>query len=152
MPDIGKPLDLVLDFHTLRAWQTSPPTSSAHSSPTSANCRPRRAKPGEEYANCDSAMVPGEMFDGVQLRNGRSVDDILAEARKRNLTAVFSLIRTDKKTGGLSFEPLPADRVGPGWIVWNAWQMKAGVIRLLVTPERLPENPFYNGSAPPPAS
>jgi hypothetical protein len=112
----------------------------------------RQAKPGEEYANFDSAMAPGEMFAGVRLRDGRPVDDILAEARKRNLTAVFSLIRTDEKTGGLSFEPLPADRVGPGWTVWNAWQVKAGVIRLLVTPERLPENPFYNGSAPPPAS
>jgi hypothetical protein len=73
--------------------------------------------------------------------------------RKRNLTVVFSLIRMDEKTGSMStFDPLSADRVGPGWIVWNAWQVKAGVIRLLVTPERLPENPFYNGSAPPPAS
>ncbi|GAA4190881.1 hypothetical protein [Microbispora amethystogenes] len=113
----------------------------------------RQAKPGEEYANFDSAMAPGEMFDGVRLREGRPVADILAEARKRNLTVVFSLIRMDAKTGSMSsFDPLPADRVGPGWIVWNAWQVKAGVIRLLVTPDRLPENPFYNGSAPPPAS
>ncbi|MER6172321.1 hypothetical protein [Streptosporangium sp. NPDC001681] len=112
----------------------------------------RQAKPGEEYANFDAALAPGEMFAGVRLRDGRSVDDMLAEARKRELTAVFSLIRTDEETGGLSFEPLPADRVGRGWIVWHAWQVKAGVIRLLVTPERLPENPFHNGSAPPPAS
>ncbi|SDM64538.1 hypothetical protein [Nonomuraea jiangxiensis] len=112
----------------------------------------RQAKPGEDYANPDLAMAPGEMFDGVRLRDGRPVDDVLAEARKRGLTVVFSLIRTAAKTGGLSFEPLPADRVGPDWIVWHAWQVKAGVIRLLVTPERLPENPFYNGSAPPPAS
>ncbi|MER5321070.1 hypothetical protein [Streptosporangium roseum] len=113
----------------------------------------RQAKPGEEYANFDSAMAPGEMFDGVRLRNGRPVDDVLAEVRKRDLTAVFSLVRMDGETGVMSsFDPLPADRVGPGWIVWNAWQVRAGVIRLLVTPERLPENPFYNGSAPPPAS
>ncbi|WP_030903800.1 hypothetical protein [Streptosporangium amethystogenes] len=112
----------------------------------------RQAKPGEEYANFDAALAPGEMFAGVRLRDGRSVDDMLAEARERGLTAVFSLIRTDEETGGLSFEPLPADRVGRGWIVWHAWQVKAGVIRLLVTPERLPENPFHNGSAPPPAS
>ncbi|MFI6451256.1 hypothetical protein ACIBF6_06845 [Streptosporangium amethystogenes] len=112
----------------------------------------RQAKPGEEYANFDAALAPGEMFAGVRLRDGRSVDDMLAEARKRELAAVFSLIRTDEETGGLSFEPLPADRVGRGWIVWHAWQVKAGVIRLLVTPERLPENPFHNGSAPPPAS
>ncbi|NRQ39160.1 hypothetical protein HII36_46170 [Nonomuraea sp. NN258] len=113
----------------------------------------RQAKPGEEYANFDSAMAPGEMFDGVQLRNGRPVADILTETRKRNLTAVFSVIRMDEKSGNMSsFDPLPADQVGPGWIVWNAWQVKAGVIRLLVTPDRLPENPFYNGSAPPPAS
>ncbi|WP_336213925.1 hypothetical protein [Nonomuraea sp. LPB2021202275-12-8] len=113
----------------------------------------RQAKPGEEYANFDSAMAPGEMFDGVRLRNGRPVDDILAEARERGLTATFSLIRMDERTGAMtSFEPLPADQVGPGWTVWNAWQVKAGVIRLLVTPGRLPENPFYNGSAPPPTS
>ncbi|WP_329082240.1 MULTISPECIES: hypothetical protein [unclassified Streptosporangium] len=113
----------------------------------------RQARQGEEYANFDLAMAPGEMFAGVRLRDGRPVDEILAEARKRDLTTVFSLIRIDARTGGMSsFEPLPADRVGRDWTVWNAWQVKAGVIRLLVTPERLPENPFYNGSAPPPAS
>ncbi|MEV4076892.1 hypothetical protein [Nonomuraea fuscirosea] len=112
----------------------------------------RQAQPGEEYANFDSAMAPGEMFDGVKLREGRPVADILAEARDRDLTAVFSLIRTDERTGGLSFEPMTAGQAGSDWTVWNAWQVKAGVIRLLVTPERLPENPFYNGSAPPPAS
>ncbi|MEU4535942.1 hypothetical protein AB0G15_13875 [Streptosporangium sp. NPDC023825] len=112
----------------------------------------RQARQGEEYANFDLAMAPGEMFAGVRLRDGRPVDEILAEARKRDLATVFSLIRIDAKTGGLSFEPLPADRVGRDWTVWNAWQVKAGVIRLLVTPGRLPENPFYNGSAPPPAS
>ncbi|MGJ6966936.1 hypothetical protein ACSDR0_33975 [Streptosporangium sp. G11] len=112
----------------------------------------RQAKPEEEYANFDLAMAPGEMFAGVRLRNGRPVDEILTEARKRDLATTFSLVRIDAKTGGLSFEPLPSDRVGRDWTVWNAWQVKAGVIRLLVTPERLPENPFYNGSAPPPAS
>ncbi|MGW4643559.1 hypothetical protein ACWEN6_33925 [Sphaerisporangium sp. NPDC004334] len=111
----------------------------------------RQARPGEEYANFDAALAPGGMFHGVRLRDGRPVGEILAEARKRELSAVFSLIRIDPKTGGLSFEPLPADRVGGGWTVWNAWQVKAGVVRLLVTPGRLPENPFYNGSAPPPA-
>ncbi|GAA4227472.1 hypothetical protein FHR32_001516 [Streptosporangium album] len=112
----------------------------------------RQARPEEEYANFDLAMAPGEMFDGVRLRDGRPVRDVLTEARRRDLTTVFSLIKVDEKTGGLSFEPLPADRVKAGWTVWNAWQVKAGVIRLLVTPERLPENPFHNGSAPPPAS
>ncbi|GAA3415736.1 hypothetical protein [Streptosporangium vulgare] len=112
----------------------------------------RQARQGEEYANFDLAMASGEMFAGVRLRDGRPVDEILAEARKRDLATVFSLVRIDARTGGLSFEPLPADRVGRDWTVWNAWQVKAGVIRLLVTPERLAENPFYNGSAPPPAS
>ncbi len=112
----------------------------------------RQARQGEEYANFDLAMAPGEMFAGVRLRDGRPVDEILAEARNRGLAAVFSLVRVDAKTGGLSFEPLPADRVGRDWTVWNAWQVKAGVIRLLVTPERSAENPFHNGSAPPPAS
>ncbi|MEU8382041.1 hypothetical protein [Streptosporangium sp. NPDC048865] len=112
----------------------------------------RQARPEEEYANFDLAMAPGEMFAGVRLRDGRPVDEVLAEARKRGLATVFSLVRIDARTGGLSFEPLRADRVGRNWTVWNAWQVKAGTIRLLVTPGRLPENPFHNGSAPPPAS
>ncbi|RCG33096.1 hypothetical protein DQ384_01235 [Sphaerisporangium album] len=111
----------------------------------------REARPGEEYANFEAATAPGEMLAGVKLRKGRPVDDVLAQVRGRNLTAVFSLVKVDGKTGGLSFEPLPARTVGGDWTVWNAWQVKAGVVRLLVTPERLPENPFFNGSAPPPA-
>ncbi|MFC4533438.1 hypothetical protein [Sphaerisporangium dianthi] len=111
----------------------------------------RQARPGEEYADFDRAMAPGGMFDGVHLREGRPVAEVRAEARRRDLAVVFSLIRVDPKSGGLSFEPLPAGRVGRGWTVWNAWQVKAGVIRLLVTPGRLAGNPFHNGSAPPPS-
>ncbi|GAT71353.1 hypothetical protein PS9374_07044 [Planomonospora sphaerica] len=112
----------------------------------------RQARPGEQYANADQAMDPGEMFAGVSLRHGRSVRDVVAEARRRDLHAVFSLIRIDARTGGLSFDPVPADRVERDWVVWHAWQVRAGVIRFLVTPERLADNPFHNGSAPPPAS
>ncbi|MDH2427372.1 hypothetical protein [Sphaerisporangium sp. TRM90804] len=112
----------------------------------------RPARAGEEYADFDRAMAPGEMFAGVRLGDGRPVAEIAAEARRRGLTTVFSLVRTDPAGGGLSFEPLPAGRVGAGWTVWNAWQVKAGVIRLLVTPDRLKRNPFHNGSAPPPGS
>ncbi|MEV6981870.1 hypothetical protein AB0M95_11505 [Sphaerisporangium sp. NPDC051017] len=111
----------------------------------------RQARQGEEYANFDAATAPGEMFAGVRLRHGRPVGEILAEARRRNLTTVFSLVKVDGRTGGLSFEPLPARKVTGDWTVWNVWQVKAGVARLLVTPERLPENPFFNGSAPPPS-
>ncbi|MFD8560120.1 hypothetical protein ACFV1N_22810 [Streptosporangium canum] len=106
----------------------------------------RRAEPGEEYGNPDWATAPGEMFGGVRLQDGRPVDAMLAEARRRDLTVEFSRIRPDAETGALSFEPLPADQVRGDWTVWHAWQVKAGVIRLLVTPERLPENPFEKGA------
>ncbi|WP_326825336.1 hypothetical protein [Streptosporangium sp. NBC_01756] len=106
----------------------------------------RRAEPGEEYENREWATAPGEMFDGVRLQDGRPVDAMLAEARRRDLTVEFSRIRPDAETGALSFEPLPADQVRGDWTVWEAWQVKAGVIRLLVTPERLPENPFEKGA------
>ncbi|MER5322128.1 hypothetical protein [Streptosporangium roseum] len=106
----------------------------------------RRAEPGEEYKNPDWATAPGEMFGGVRLQDGRPVDAMLAEARGRDLTVEFSRIRPDAETGALSFEPLPADQVRGDWTVWHAWQVKAGVIRLLVTPERLPENPFEKGA------
>jgi hypothetical protein len=77
---------------------------------------------------------------------------MVAEAHRRDLRVMFSRIRIDARTGGLSFDPLPAGRAGGDWVVWHAWQVQAGVIRFLVTPERLAENPFHNGSAPPPAS
>nr|BFE79899.1 hypothetical protein GCM10020093_025000 [Planobispora longispora] len=112
----------------------------------------RQARPGEQYANADQATAPGEMFAGVSLRRGRSVGDMVAEARRRDLRAVFSRIRIDPQTAGLSFDPVPADHVERDWVVWHAWQVQAGVIRFLVTPERLADNPFHNGSAPPPAS
>ncbi|MEV4243772.1 hypothetical protein AB0J63_10230 [Streptosporangium canum] len=106
----------------------------------------RRAEPGEEYKNFDWATAPGEMFDGVRLQDGRPVDAMLAEARRRDLTVEFSRIRPDAETGALAFEPLPADQVRGDWTVWDAWQVKAGVIRLIVTPEHLPENPFEKGA------
>ncbi|MFI6511565.1 hypothetical protein ACIBCT_28480 [Streptosporangium sp. NPDC050855] len=113
----------------------------------------RQARPGERYANIDQAMAPGEMFAGVSLRHGRSVRDMVAEARRRDLRVMFSRIRVDARTGGMSsFDPVPAGRVEGDWVVWHAWQVQAGVIRFLVTPGRSAENPFYNGSAPPPAS
>ncbi|GLX93409.1 hypothetical protein [Herbidospora sp. NBRC 101105] len=106
----------------------------------------RPARPGEDYADFDRALAPGGPLHGVRLRHGAPVKDVRAEAERRGLRVTYQRIEI-AADGGLSFADVtPGDR----WTVWNAWQVREGVVRLLVTERRLGENPFYNGSAPPP--
>ncbi|WP_061289221.1 hypothetical protein [Herbidospora cretacea] len=106
----------------------------------------RPARPGEEYADYDKALGPGGPLHGVRLRDGAPVREVRAEAERRGLRVTYREIRI-APDGGLSFVDTAA---GEKWTVWNAWQVRAGEVRLLVTEQRLSQNPFYNGSAPPP--
>lgn len=121
----------------------------------------RETKAGESYQNDASAAAPGEALEGVPIRDGRTVAEMLPEIGKRNLTVTYSRIRTGAGVSGgasgggpseggeptrtsLSFEPVPEGEVGRDWRVWDAEPVKPGHVRLLVTPERLPDNPLYN--------
>ena len=96
----------------------------------------RPAKPGESYENeWQSATRAGEQLAGAKV-SGRSVDDVLADVRKRGLTAEFSLV--DVGEGGYTLKPLAADQVGANWIVYKVSSVRAGVVRLQVTAERNP--------------
>ncbi|MFG1962412.1 hypothetical protein [Nonomuraea sp. NPDC049028] len=96
----------------------------------------RPAKPGESYANeWQSASRTGEQLAGAKV-SGQTVDDVLAEVRKRGLTAEFSLVSVDD--GGYQLKPLAADQVGANWIVYNVASVRPGVVRLQVTAEREP--------------
>jgi hypothetical protein len=96
----------------------------------------RPAKPGESYANeWQSATRAGEQLAGAKV-SGRAVDDVLAEVRKRGLTAEFSLVSVHD--GGYELKPLVADQVGADWIVYKVTSVRAGVVRLEVTAERDP--------------
>ncbi|MEU6720503.1 hypothetical protein ABZ897_54395 [Nonomuraea sp. NPDC046802] len=117
----------------------------------------RAAKPGESYENVTSAAGRGEALEGVPVRDGRTVAELLPEIRKRNLTVTYSRVLTNvgvvegvtsdgvKSTGtSLSFEPISENEVGRDWRVWDAESVKLGHVRLLVTEDRLPKNPLYN--------
>nr|WP_062331593.1 hypothetical protein [Herbidospora sakaeratensis] len=106
----------------------------------------RPARPGEDYADFDKALGPGGPLHGVRLRDGAPVREVRAEAERRGLRVTYRRVDI-AADGGLSFTDVtPGDQ----WTVWNAWQVREGVVRLLVTERRLSQNPFYNGSAPPP--
>ncbi|WP_066361272.1 hypothetical protein [Herbidospora mongoliensis] len=108
----------------------------------------RPARPGEEYADFDRAVEPGGPLHGVKLRHGASVKEIRAEAGRRGLRVTYKEIQI-APDGALSFVEPGRTPTGK-WTVWNAWQVREGEVRLLVTEQRLSQNPFYNGSAPPP--
>ncbi|MEZ0074168.1 hypothetical protein [Planotetraspora sp. GP83] len=118
----------------------------------------RQALPQETYQNHGSATDSGEILAGVRV-DGRAVGEVLAELRARKAAAEFSLVRIhadnpdvrnlddrEDPDGApmttLTFDPVPGDKVGAGWTVWEAEPVKEGVVRLLVTPEHLDHNPL----------
>ncbi|NJP96043.1 hypothetical protein HCN51_42545 [Nonomuraea sp. FMUSA5-5] len=71
---------------------------------------------------------------------GKTVGEVMSEIRKRHLKAVLVVIEPNP-SGGYA-EPSDQDiPVGDDWIVWDAEERSKGVIRLLVTEERLDRNP-----------
>ena len=101
----------------------------------------RAARPGEKYQNIGSATGKGEMLEGYDPEE-KTVGEVLAEARRRHVHAVFQVIAPAPGYDGYRFEPGKQPvKVGDDWIVWRAESEQAGVLRLLVTKDRLPKNP-----------
>ncbi|TYB61419.1 hypothetical protein FXF51_28620 [Nonomuraea sp. PA05] len=105
----------------------------------------RPAEPGEKYRNFRPATSKGEMLEGFRA-DEKTVGEVLAEARRRGLTAVYQIITPAPDGNGYRVDPgNQSAKVGDDWIVWEAQSEEAGVLRLLVTEERLPKNPVYGG-------
>ncbi|MDX3099567.1 hypothetical protein [Nonomuraea angiospora] len=103
----------------------------------------RAARPGEKYRNWRSAMKKGEMLAGYRA-DGKTVGEVMAEVRRRDLKAVFQVITPVPGNGGYGVEPKrQSAEVGDDWMVWEVQSEEAGVVRLMVTKERLPKNPVY---------
>jgi hypothetical protein len=103
----------------------------------------RAAEPGEKYRNWHSAMNKGEMLEGYRA-DGKTVGEVMAEVRTRGLKAVFEIITPSPDNNGYSVDPgEQSAQVGDDWVVWEALPHQAGVVRLMVTRERLPKNPVY---------
>ncbi|WP_188194499.1 hypothetical protein [Nonomuraea sp. SYSU D8015] len=109
----------------------------------------RSAKPGEKYRNLRPATVVGEMLEGYRA-DEKTVGEVVAEVQRRGLKAVFQIVLPSPGGEGYSLEPegARAAEVGDDWIVWDAQSSQAGVVRLLVTKERLPKNPIHSGRPP----
>jgi hypothetical protein len=108
----------------------------------------RAAEPGEKYGNLRPATHKGEMLEGFRA-DEKTVGEVRAEARKRGLRAVFQVITPAPDYEGYRVEQdEQSAEVGDDWIVWEAQSEQAGVVRLLVTKERLPKNPIYGGPRP----
>ncbi|MEV6030508.1 hypothetical protein AB0L65_05135 [Nonomuraea sp. NPDC052116] len=103
----------------------------------------RAARPGERYQNWRSAMKKGEMLAGYRA-DGKTVGEVMAEVRRRGLEAVFQIITPAPDNDGYGVDPKQQSaKVGDDWMVWEVQSEKAGVVRLMVTKERLPKNPVY---------
>ncbi|MEQ4718166.1 hypothetical protein [Nonomuraea sp. B19D2] len=103
----------------------------------------RAARPGEKYQNWRSAMKKGEMLEGYRA-GGKTVGEVMAEVRRRGLKAVFQIIAPLPDRGGYSVNPnQQSAKVGDDWMVWEVQSEEAGVVRLMVTKERLRKNPVY---------
>ncbi|MEO3883835.1 hypothetical protein [Nonomuraea sp. B5E05] len=101
----------------------------------------RQAQPGEKYQNRGTATAEGEMLEGYDPAE-KTVGEVRAEAGDRGLKTVFQVITPGP--GNVGYRMAPERRqaeVGDDWIVWRAESEQAGVLRLLVTRERLPRNP-----------
>ncbi|MEV4113406.1 hypothetical protein [Nonomuraea sp. NPDC049695] len=86
-----------------------------------------------------SATGKNGSLAGFQVEE-KTVGEVMSEIRKRDLKAVLVVIEPDPR-GGYG-EDLDQDvPVGDDWIVWDAEERSKGVIRLLVTEERLDRNP-----------
>ncbi|MEV0147664.1 MULTISPECIES: hypothetical protein [unclassified Nonomuraea] len=108
----------------------------------------REARPGERYQSFSVATRKGEMLAGVRV-DERSVREVLAEVRRRNLKAVFEIIEPDPDGNGYSTDPKrQSDPVGDDWTVWEAVSDRPGVVRLLVSEKRIAKNPIYGGPKP----
>lgn len=108
----------------------------------------RPARPGEKYRNARPATVKGEMLEGYRA-DEKTVGEVVAEAHRRGLKAVFEVITPAPDHNGWNVDPdKQSAQVGDDWIVWEARSEKAGVLRLQVTEDRLPKNPIYGGPKP----
>ncbi|MFD1938320.1 MULTISPECIES: hypothetical protein [Nonomuraea] len=111
-----------------------------------APCQPVPAPPPREYKpEFRIATVKGRSLEGLRV-DEKTVGEVLPELRKRNKKVLFAVISVPPgNPGGFGVERTQKEPVGDGWIVWEAEDNDKGVIRLLVTEQRLDKNPFYGG-------
>jgi hypothetical protein len=91
------------------------------------------------------ATDKGHSLEGLRV-DEKTVGEVLPELRSRGKKVIFSIISVPLgNPGGYAIERTQAEPVGDHWVVWEAEENAKGVIRLLVTENRLDKNPVYGG-------
>lgn len=109
----------------------------------------RPAKPGEAYQDHARSAAKDGQLAGAKVYE-RTVGEVLSEIEKRGLTATYLIIEPNANLEGFGVDPnQQSTPVGPGWVVWDAEDAQAGVVRLLVTEKRYAKNPVYGDGSPP---
>ncbi|MET8992438.1 hypothetical protein ABZW49_43930 [Nonomuraea wenchangensis] len=91
------------------------------------------------------ATTKGRSLEGLRV-DEKTVGEVLPELRRRGRKVVFAVISVPPgNPGGYGIERTQKEPVGDGWVVWEAEENAEGVIRLLVTEQRLDSNPVYGG-------
>lgn len=76
----------------------------------------------------------------------KTVGEVLPEIRRRGLKPVFLIMEiAPGNPGGFGEGPTQSKPVGDDWVVWEAEDVRKGVVRLLVTDRRYDRNPVYGG-------
>ncbi|MEV0627750.1 hypothetical protein [Nonomuraea wenchangensis] len=101
--------------------------------------------PPVEEPEFRTATVKGRSLQGLRV-DEKTVGEVLPELRRRGKKVVFAIISVPPgNPGGFGIERTQKEPVGDGFVVWEAEENAQGVIRLLVTEQRLDRNPVYGG-------
>ncbi len=112
-----------------------------------AACEPVPAPPLRVETNPEFrvATEKGGSLEGLRV-DEKTVGEVLPELRRRGKKVVFAIISVPLgNPGGYGIDRVQKEPVGDGWVVWEAEENAEGVIRLLVTEQRLDSNPVYGG-------
>ncbi|QYC41964.1 hypothetical protein Nocox_21800 [Nonomuraea coxensis DSM 45129] len=91
------------------------------------------------------ATVEGRSLAGLRV-DEKTVGEVLPELHRRGKKVVFAIISVPPgNPGGYGIDRTQDEPVGDGFVVWEAEENAKGVIRLLVTEQRLDRNPVYGG-------
>ncbi|MFI6921038.1 hypothetical protein ACIBIZ_13870 [Nonomuraea spiralis] len=101
---------------------------------------PRQIKPEFRVAT-----DKGRSLEGLRV-DEKTVGEVLPELKRRGKQVIFAIISVPPgNPGGYGIDRTQKEPVGDGWVVWEAEENAKGVIRLLVTEDRLDKNPVYGG-------
>ncbi|GAA0945480.1 hypothetical protein GCM10009560_60520 [Nonomuraea longicatena] len=105
----------------------------------------RQAEPGETYQNPATATDEGGQLADYPV-DEKTVGTVRPVIEARGLEIVYEIIEPSPDGQGFGANPKDQNRpVGADWVVWEAMDLRQGVVKLLVSEKRVAKNPIYGG-------